>query len=848
VAAYDSDKLAGSLARALTPQNTLQRTRSGTPATESDFYRIHEEACTLLLLQPQLAYWFAHRATNQTRAYLRQTVATLETIIISLVDSLTPAVPVSSTESLTAALQHLQTADRVASATGGSTRTVEHSMSRALDEIDAFSRELLPNVAPRVGGRTVDTAYAIGNEAMETAREAMETADKQYLRLNEMLSALRSSVPQLSVESMRQKVSPSLMQRAEGAVASAISYYDRTAPEEATKVSSAVLANLQAFSTGTRLVDAARSPLVPKVLSKQLQLDDARARPSGSDLRLVPAGDPEPLTVELTPADVLPVGTTLSYARDGGPDVSVAIPGSGLWSMLGNTDLSSVVIPNPSYLYVEQGGTLTPIPLTPGTQNINQVVSDINAVIPGFASQFGNTGRLSLVSTAEFSLASTFTFDAVPSVTSDTIPLPSGTDWQNTELMVVVSDSAGVHYQSHTFPAPFTPADIAAVVAELSVASFTDDGGTPVLSVSNSGDALVLSSVESGGVTITVNLFSTVITGGHLPWTHGAAYGRGSQGDAAGTVLGLLTPESTERTNPQDIADAVNDADSALNASLTETGTVLVQAVSPTLSSSLEVKASTGSTELGATPGLTRASTTHMEIRGVAADGASSETHDPELLGVQEGDRVRIASGSEEFDVSVASVSDGEIVVATGVPGDLGESNTRIDDGAQQQFVDMSQSLRRVPVSQMGVRGPRELRDFHQQWLARLTGRQASPGDVKKAVTVYVGILDALTDTPAHPSELQERLALLNLALSPVSPTVEASLVVNDAPTWAPGTEDAAKAMLQSFEERGYDRAVDFLSEGRLLDFVELTPLQASRSGRVEDALYSSVEAMRGRT
>lgn len=846
MATYDTDKLNGALARALMPQNVLQRTAAGTPATEADFHRIHEEACTLLLLQPQLAYWFAHRATNVARAHLRQTVATLEDLIVSLVDAMTPSVPVSSTEALSSALQYLETAEQAA-ALGGTTRSAKHAMTRALSEIDAFSRELVPNVAPRVGDRTADTAYAIGEEARATALAQMGVLDKQYKRLMDLLVSLRSSVPQFSTESLRGQISDSLLQRATAAVAGAVDYYDRTPPEDAVRVSSAVLANLQAISAGVQLVDQARSPLVPKVLSPRLQLDDAGGRPGGSSYHLVPAGTPEPLTAVLTPVGGLPVGAALVYSRDGAPDTTVPIPGAGLFSLLGSTDLSTVTVPNPTDLYVDFGGVITTIPLTPGNQTIAQVVADINAVIPGFASQLGGTGRLLLSSAAGFSLVTTYTADAVPAVTSDAIPLPSGTNWQGTVLQVVVSDSTGVHYQQHTFPNPFIPNNIAAVVAELNVAAFTDAGGAPVLAVSNNGNSLVLSAVESGDVTITVSGLSTVVTGGHLPWTALSAYGRSTQGSSGASLLGFTTLEATTQTDPQEIVDAINDADSTLTASLSATGDITLQADSPTLASSIEVKASTGATELGATPALTRASTTSVEVRGVAADGSAEETPDHTTLGVQVGDRVRISSGNEEFDVSISSLAGGRIGVDAGVPGDIGVSDVRIDDGALQQFESLDRALTQVNTSRLSVRSPAELRAFHLQWMERLTGRELNPGVVKKAVEVYVGLLNVLTHTLEDQARVADRLALLALSWSPVSPTVEDGLEENSSPPWAPGIADAGKSMLQSFEERGYDRAVELLDEGRLRAFVALTPLQASRAGRVEGALYESVEAMRSR-
>ena len=844
--AYDADKLAGSLARALTPQNMLQRTAAGTPATEADFSRIHEEACTLLLLRPQLAYWFAYRATNLARAHLRQTVGTLEGLIVSLVDALTPSVPVASSAPLTAAARHLETAERVASLGKGSTKAVEHSLSRAFREIDDFSQQLVPNVAPRVGDRTTDTSFAVGDEAQADARTRMDSLDKEYRRLMDLLTSLRVSVHLLSVESLRQKASTSFMQRAGEAVTAAANYYDTTPPEEATKVSSAVLANLQAFSTGTKLLDSAQSALVPKVLSKQLQLEDATGRPGGSDYQLVPAGTPDPLTVSMAPAATLPVGAQLVYSHDGAADTTVPVPGAGLFSLLGSSDLSSVTVPNPSYLYIERNGALTAILLTPGASTIAQVVADINAVIPGLASQFGNTGRLLLSSTTAFSVDTVYSADVAPAVTSDAGSFPSATNWQATVLDVIVQDSGGVHHQTHTFSTPFIPASIAAVVSELNVPTFTDAAGVPVLAVSASGNSLMLTAAQSGDVTITVSMYSTVVTGGHISWTTATAYGRSSQGASAHTVLGLEVLEAAQSTDPHDIVDAVNDTDSPVTASLDSTGTLSVQVDSPVLGSNIEVKTSMGLTELGATAALTRASTSSVEVHGLAADGREEGTHDPEILGVQVGDRVRVASGSEEFDVSVVSLSGDRIVVDSGVPGDIGESNVRIDDGAMQGFENLARSLAQVRVDQLPLRSPKALHDFHLRWAQRLTGRKLSPGDVKKALEIYVGLLNVLTATLEDQAAVDERLAILNMEWSAVHPTVEEGLEENAAPSWAPGTVEAGVSLLQAFEERGYDRAVELLNEGRLRDFVELTPLQASRSGRVESALFGTVDAMRG--
>jgi hypothetical protein len=843
VDAYDSDKLGGALARALTPQSTLQRTAAGTPATEADFYRIHEEACTLLLLQPQLAYWFAHRATNLTRAHLRQTVATLEDLIVSLVDALTPSVPVTSTEALSAAQQHLEVAARVSSL-GTGTRAAASSLSRALAEVNTFSQQLAPNVAPRVGDRTVDTAYAIGDEALATVLEHMETLDKQYRGLVGMLSALRISVPRVSTELLRQKVTGSLVQRAQEAVGAAAKYYEDTPPEEAMGVSSAVLANLHAFSVGTQLVDAARHPLTPKVLSPQLQLDSARGQPVGSSYQLVPVGDPDPLTATLTPTATLPAGATVLYSHDGGGDTVVPIPGAGVYSLLGNVDLSTVTLPNPAYLYVEQAGLLTPILLTPGAQSISQVVTDINAVIPGFASEFGSTGRLLLSSAQPFTIDTAYTAEVSPSLTSNPLVFALA-DWQGLVLEAVVQDAGGVHYQTHTFPAPFVPAVVADVVTELSALAFLEDAGIPVLAVSSpSGTSLMLSAVAQGDVTISVSMFSTIVTGGHISWPVLLAYGRSAQGGSVHTTLGLETTEASLDTDPQVIVDAINDVDSQATATLESTGAVTIQVDAPSLVSSLEMKAG-GAVELGVTPGLTRASASQVEITGVAADGSAEGTPDPELLGVQVGDRVRISSGSEAFDVSVLSLTDERIVVDSGVPGDIGASDVRVDDGAMQQFENLGRSMDRVRSDLMPIRSPQALHEFHLRWMQRLTGRALSPGDAKKALEVYVGILNVLTLTLDHQADVDARLATLGLAWSPVSPTIEEGLEENEAPPWAGGTADAGKSMLQSFEERGYDRAVELLNEGRLRDFTELTPLTASRAGRVEAALMGTVEAMR---
>lgn len=843
---YSDERLQGALQRVLVRQPVLRKNSSGEPATDGNFSRLYENAALLLLTRPQAVYQLAYLARNNAVVGVSVLAASVVEALLALMDSVNASVPVSNTSGLAVASRGLRAASRVTD-TGASVSDVASSLRKYTRGLDQFIQELRPNLRQREGTRDL-TAARVGLEALKAAVAALDAIADQWVSTFTDLAYLRTAAPGLDTGRLRRTASTMLLSRVQLGVDAAKVYYAGTPTRESAATASTVALNLLAGRASLQAVERSRAASDPKARSKSLNQAEGAAFPEGTSLLLHVVGDVTPASLlgAAPLATTLGVGTSVTYIPSGAPVRTVLIPGAGRYAIIGSTDLSGpVTINTGDNLYVEIGGITYPVPLTPGTSDITQIIADINAAsLSVTASQFGATGRLVLSSAAAFSLVAALGGESTPVLTSDDIAFPATVDWGGSTIDVVVVDSLGVHRQSYTFLVGFFPASVADVITALQVGGFDLDGATTVLVLSDSGDKLVLSATEAGGSTsLTLLPESTVITQGFATWPTTVALGRSAATGSAATRLGLASVAVLE-TPAQVVLDAFADAevDGLLTATVDAAGVLTLTSTDVSVESSIEITGGTGLSGLGLTARTALGVASSVELRD------SGTPFGLAVLGIVQGDQLRVLDETAEYTATVSATPTGiTLKVDTGLPATLSGCRFVLTDALSGKYSDLENDLRRATILMSRSRVPNigVLAQLSKQLRARTTQPYLSPGEIKKFAGPLLEVLSILHADPEGAADLDVRLAEFGLSRPTAAVTFHVALSGYDQQADT-DTIQAVDSMVQAFEERGYDRASQMLLRGRMADFLDLTPVTASQSGNLKSAMRNMSMVIKG--
>jgi len=826
---YDSNRLQTASGKVLSRQSVAGHQTAGVDAKTEAFTKLQEDAATLLLLRPPTFYVLAGYANNGVRALLKETITDLEETILALLDSTRPSVAPNDTVSLAAASSALGTAADVMQTSGSSraTSTLLGSYGKALDDFVASG--LQPNVQPAVGAG----AARVGAEALSDAVTHFDDFIRRFLQLQQRILWARRTVTEVTAEDLRRRVSSGIVDRTKSGVDAAVDYYDTASDEEAARTASSVALNLLAGKAALSAVQQARGPADPKIRSKDLSQDPLTAIPEGTDYVLLPLEDGSDLVVTGSSpvARLLPAGTQLLY-EVGDASFSADIPGAGLYAVLGTVDVIGLTIPAGVYLYIETGGVTYPIQLPAGAADVADIVDAINAAgTPVTAEAFGD--RLLLTCPSAFTLPSTFDGDAPATVTSDDITFPVG---DGVGIQVILQDVPGqLRILTATMGAGVWASNMAALVAAMQ--PLEQDGAETVAAVSSDGDKLVVSSVAEGqGVSITIDQVSTTI---QISWTAPTGVGALAEPNQAVTLLGL-TETATLETDPSTVVEAVKGG--GVTPSLDADGHLVLTVLDEVEGTVLTILDSVGLAELGLVAGDTHATTALVEVvRRVGDDTPLDLT----TFGIAAGDRLQL-HGEAQVDLEVVVAPTGtDLQVTPPVRLDMGDTPFVITDASYKSFYDTGTSLQRLLSDQAQSRVPniRVLRALRER-VAAASGRGAiSAGAMRKALVPLVDLLSLLTASPPQATDIDAGLVSEEMARPTSGRTYEDSLALF-SPTVDVDSQRAVDSLLASLEEHGFDRAAEFLVNGRVQDFLDLSSATASQSGNLEAALTAVAQDM----
>ncbi len=831
---YSSQRIRAATESVLTRAPVARRDAAGEPATAGNFYRLREEACLLFLLRPQALYHLAYKANYGARAHLDATVTEVEDTALALLDALDPSVDIGGTDELDQAVAAIQKVENVM-LLGSEVGNADTAIRQYEEGLDAFlAGGIRSNVLLRVGDRSQLETSRVGREALTDAVTHLTAMRTLHLQLFRRIYLLRRTIKTADARLFRRAVSPGLVERVRAGVAGASAYYAATDAGEAQETVSSVLANLLAGKASLSAVRSARSVWAPKLQSPDPDLESPRSVPEGSDYVLRPLEPVVPPSIAGTAAlaDPLPIGAALTYAASGSADRVVTLPWAGLYTIMGTLSVTGVTIPAGSFLFIEYGGVTYPVVLTAGVASITQVIADVNgAGLAVSAAELGATGRLVLYSAAVFTLVSSYAGIQSASVTSDVI----STFVLNTEsLVATVSDSTGVN--SQVFSGIAAPAVNAAGLALLlQAAGF----GSTFFTVAAVGNTVVLTTVEQGeGVSISIDVLqSSIISTGLMGWAQPTSLGVSIGTNTAQALLGLGADEAVLGGRSPELVVAINSVESGglAQASLDDSGNLVLTSLDTTVASSLEVKSMSG---LSMPLGLVRGTLQHGEVFGRSATEAADAVAPLARFGVVVGDGIRVLGPNRQYSGTVTAVGDTQVMMTSDIPANAGNILVSIMDASTDSYRDMLDGIRRsLALIGSSRLASRVAIDAFYRRVVMLSGRpELDRGHAKQLIAVVLEVLSLLTDTPPQAAALDERLGVLDLTRPTAAVTLQGALEL-----YTIGADDetveAVESMLSAFEERGYDRATKLLIQGDISGFLELTPNTASVSGNLEAAM-----------
>ena len=426
-----------------------------------------------------------------------------------------------------------------------------------------------------------------------------------------------------------------------------------------------------------------------------------------------------------------------------------------------------------------------------------------------------------------------------------------------------------------------TPATVSATKAPYifpagATLSLGVDGGAAVsvpmpaaATTSQAVAALINAAVPGLTATVTTTLLGSVSSDGYPLLGTGQFTAANSFTVAAGTAASVQEgdtlfvksgPSMGRYTVVSVVGDVITTAEAA-TVGLPAAG-YYAQSDRLTLSSSstgtntaVEVATATGNTHLGLVAGVHTGQTLTFEVSGTDNISPSSGRTDTTRYGVSEGAYVVVKNQRQEYEMVVtATGSDGvlELAAVSGqaaLPSNLANAQVEIHSPMARRSKSLTQECKGYIDRRRG-RPMFTPRDVVRLYEAMVTATN-NPGQLRAKLATPLShladMLVSLVDTVPRQAEVTAALQRQGVTMpSPSGATLEARLLSYEDVS-AAGDKERAVAILQSLEERGYDRGRDLLLRGDLVGFLSMTNRDASYGAAVLEGMKTTASGFPSR-
>lgn len=261
-----------------------------------------------------------------------------------------------------------------------------------------------------------------------------------------------------------------------------------------------------------------------------------------------------------------------------------------------------------------------------------------------------------------------------------------------------------------------------------------------------------------------------------------------------------------------------------------------------TSSTALEVAAANGNTNLGLTKGAYYGIAQEFEGYGKDGESSSNISAKMKLLGVTEKDWVVIRNQSTRYRMQVTTVNDESLLVEavdgyTPIPSNMLDVEFEVMDSMYEPSQALTSACRKFfrsrrnrPFSTL------ESLDTFQRQVGVAINTTQMKSKVRKPLQDLADLLVALTDDIPDQEEVESALARQGVSL-PTASVVAATALRSYEDDSPQEIKARGEAVLQTLEDKGYDRGKVLLLTGNVTSFLSMTNRNASYGSAVLEGM-----------